>query len=196
MSGKSFHRRRMMTRRVYVALLHHPVYDRRGRVVTTAVTNLDIHDISRSSRTYGVERFYVVTPIGSQQDLVLTILRHWREGPGAAFNPERREAFRLTEVRGSLEEVLADIAESTGRRARIVVTGAGFSSGLTAHGELRKRMDAGGDPYLLLFGTGSGLAAEVVERADFVLEPLRGAGDYNHLSVRSAAAVVLDRLCR
>ncbi len=185
-----------MPRRVYVALLHYPVNDRRGRVVTTAVTNLDIHDISRSSRTYGVERFYVVTPIGRQQELVLTILRHWREGPGATINPERREAFLLTEVRGSLDEVLADISENTGCRARIVVTGAGFSSGLTAYGELGKRMDEGGDPYLLVFGTGSGLAAEVVERADFVLEPLRGDGEYNHLSVRSAVAVVLDRLCR
>ena len=164
--------------------------------MATAVTNLDIHDISRSSKTYGVERFYVVTPIARQQDLVLTILRHWREGPGASFNPSRREAFRLTEVRGSLDEVLADISESTGRRARVVVTGAGFSLGLTGYGELRKRMDAGGDPYLLVFGTGSGLAAEVVERADFILEPLGGAGDYNHLSVRSAVAVVLDRLCR
>jgi hypothetical protein len=176
--------------------LHYPVYDRRGRVVTTAVTNLDIHDISRSSRTYGAERFYIVTPIERQQELVRKILGHWREGPGALYNPSRREAFGLADVKGSLEEVLADLSERNGQRARVVVTGAKFSSGLTGFEELRRRMDAEGFPCLLVFGTGSGLAEEIIGRADFVLEPLGGAGDYNHLSVRSAVAVVLDRLCR
>jgi hypothetical protein len=176
--------------------LHYPVYDRRGRVVTTAVTNLDIHDISRSSRTYGAERFYIVTPIERQQELVRKILGHWREGPGALYNPSRREAFGLADVKGSLEEVLADLSGRNGQRARVVVTGAKFSSGLTGFEELRRRMDAEGFPCLLVFGTGSGLAEEIIGRADFVLEPLGGAGDYNHLSVRSAVAVVLDRLCR
>ena len=39
-----------------------------------------------------------------------------------------------------------------------------------------------------------GLAPEVTERADIQLEPVRGPSNYNHLSVRSAAAVILDRL--
>jgi hypothetical protein len=160
------------------------------------VTNLDIHDISRSSKTYGAERFYIVTPIERQQELVRKILGHWREGPGALYNPSRREAFGLADVKGSLEEVLADLSERNGQRARVVVTGAKFSSGLTGFEELRRRMDAEGFPCLLVFGTGSGLAEEIIGRADFVLEPLGGAGDYNHLSVRSAVAVVLDRLCR
>jgi hypothetical protein len=137
-----------------------------------------------------------VTPIERQQELVRRILSHWQEGPGALYNPSRREAFGLADVKGSLDEVLDDISGRTGQRARVVVTGAGFSSGLTGFEELRSRMDAEGAPCLLVFGTGSGLAEEVTGRADFVLEPLRGAGSYNHLSVRSAVAVVLDRLCR
>jgi hypothetical protein len=32
---------------VYLALLHYPVYDKNHQVVTTAVTNMDIHDIAR-----------------------------------------------------------------------------------------------------------------------------------------------------
>ena len=183
-----------MPPRLYIALLHYPVYDRQGRVVTTAVTNLDIHDISRSSRTYGAERFYIVTPLEPQKALVGKILRHWREGPGALFNPSRREAFGLTDVKGSLEEVLADISERDGCRARTVVTGAGFSTGLIGFEDLRRRMASDDGPYLLLFGTGSGLAAEVTGLTDFVLEPLGRSGGYNHLSVRSAVAVVLDRL--
>jgi hypothetical protein len=48
--------------------------------------------------------------------------------------------------------------------------------------------------YFLIFGTGSGIAAEVVNTADYRLEPIRGQGDYNHLAVRSAVAIVLDRV--
>ncbi len=36
---------------LYVALLHHPVLDKNGLVVTTALTTMDIHDIARSART-------------------------------------------------------------------------------------------------------------------------------------------------
>ncbi|HQK80165.1 MAG TPA: RNA methyltransferase [Syntrophales bacterium] len=48
---------------------------------------------------------------------------------------------------------------------------------------------------MLVFGTGWGLADSIVARADCSLPPVRGGSDgYNHLSVRSAVAVVLDRL--
>ncbi len=33
-----------------------------------------------------------------------------------------------------------------------------------------------------------------MDNADFFLEPIKGPSDYNHLSVRSAVAIVLDRL--
>ena len=49
--------------RLAIALVHHPVLDKNGQIVTTAVTNMDIHDIARSAATYGVRRFYVVTPV-------------------------------------------------------------------------------------------------------------------------------------
>ncbi|TMA55668.1 MAG: RNA methyltransferase, partial [Deltaproteobacteria bacterium] len=52
---------------VYLALLHYPVYDKNAQVVTTAVTNMDIHDISRAGRTYGVRGFFVVTPVKALQ---------------------------------------------------------------------------------------------------------------------------------
>ena len=46
----------------------------------------------------------------------------------------------------------------------------------------------------MVFGTGWGLAPEVMARADLRLAPVLGPTDYNHLSVRAAAAVILDRL--
>ena len=52
-----------------IALLHHPVYNKLHEVVTTALTNLDLHDIARSSRTFGLDRFYIVTPSLDQRPL-------------------------------------------------------------------------------------------------------------------------------
>ncbi|MRR35929.1 RNA methyltransferase, partial [bacterium] len=71
-----------MRGRLYIALLHHPVLDRGGRVITSAVTNADIHDIARSAKTYGVKRFFIVTPIADQADLVRAIIGHWTHGAG------------------------------------------------------------------------------------------------------------------
>ncbi|MEN6615563.1 MAG: RNA methyltransferase, partial [Syntrophorhabdus sp.] len=41
---------------------------------------------------------------------------------------------------------------------------------------------------------GWGLTEEVVERCDRMLEPISGAGDYNHLSLRVALGIILDRI--
>jgi len=49
-------------------------------------------------------------------------------------------------------------------------------------------------PFLILLGTGWGLTDEILARSDYILEPIEGDSDYNHLSVRSAAAIILDRL--
>jgi len=49
--------------KIAVVLLHYPVTNRAGEPVTTAVTNMDIHDISRSCRTYEVDHYYLVNPI-------------------------------------------------------------------------------------------------------------------------------------
>ena len=49
-------------------------------------------------------------------------------------------------------------------------------------------------PIYLIFGTGWGLTEEMVKSCDYILEPVWGRGDFNHLSVRSAASIILDRL--
>ena len=51
-----------------------------------------------------------------------------------------------------------------------------------------------GKIVILIFGTGWGLDKEVIGLADYVLDPISGRTGYNHLSVRSAAAIILDRL--
>lgn len=178
---------------LFIALLHYPVYNREGKVVTTSVANMDIHDIARASRTYGARKFYIVTPVAAQRALAEAILRHWRTGYGATYNPSRREAFALTHLSSSLDEVRADIASLTGREAKLVVTGASLAGDVVSFAELREIREKGGS-FLVVIGTGWGIAEEVIRQADYRLAPLKGPSDYNHLSARSAAAIVLDRL--
>ena len=71
---------------VYISLLHYPVYDKNGRVVSTAVTNLDIHDIARMSKTFGLAGYFLVTPVDDQREMVQRILQHWLAGPGRDYS--------------------------------------------------------------------------------------------------------------
>jgi hypothetical protein len=179
---------------VSIVLIHYPVFDRNNRVVATAITNLDIHDMARLARTFGLFRFYLVTPVEEQRMLAERIRAHWHEGWGASYNPDRREALELLQVEEGLASVLADL-ESWGKRSvRLVSTGAKGRADAISFDCLRNRIEQGTDHHLLLFGTGWGLADEIFAGSDFVLEPIRGCGAYNHLSVRAAAAIILDRL--
>jgi len=179
---------------VYIALLHHPVYDKNGDVVTTAVTNMDIHDIARSARTYGLRAFYVVTPLKTLQKLALKIISHWEEGYGSQYNVTRKEALALARIKDSLDHVTIDIEQECGMKPAIVVTSARSRQDRTSFATLRDMLRKSNHPFLILLGTGWGLTEEVFSRSDYVLEPIVGRTDYNHLSVRSAAAVIMDRL--
>ena len=179
---------------LYLALLHHPVLDKNGLVVTTAVTNMDIHDIARSARTYGVRAFYVATPVKALHVLAAKILEHWQTGYGSTYNATRKEALRLVRLEHDLDSVIVALERDTGQRPRLVMTSARNQPNRTTFVALRAQLEAAADPHLIVFGTGWGLALEVTDRADIFLEPVYGPTDYNHLSVRSAAAVILDRL--
>jgi hypothetical protein len=179
---------------LYLALLHYPVYDKDHKVVTTSITNMDIHDIARSARTYGVTRYFIVTPIRTLRALSEKILDHWRYGYGSVYNETRKDALSLVAVADDLEGVVSAIEQEAGERPRIIVTSARFGPGRSSFAQVRQMLDTPGRPLLLILGTGWGLTEEVLNKADVVLEPIRGVGDYNHLSVRAAAAIMLDRL--
>ena len=179
---------------LYVSLLHHPVYDKNGAVVTTAVTNLDVHDIARLARTFELQGFYVCTPVPTLRRLVARIMRHWDTGPGAAYNATRKEALRVVRLVADLDEAMADVERESGALPWVVATSARAGAERLSFGALRERLAAPGRPVLLVLGTGWGLTRDVLDRCDGVLEPIRGTGSYNHLSVRSAASIMLDRL--
>jgi hypothetical protein len=178
---------------IYIGLLHYPVLDKDSRVITTAVTNLDLHDLARLSRTYGVKGFYVIQPLELQIKLVKRLLDYWTEGRGGDYNLTRKQAFETVRLVRTPEEAVAGIEAEAGERPRLVLTSARARPGAAGYGELGARMRAGGT-WLVMFGTGWGIAPEFFERADFTLEPIETGSGYNHLSVRMAAAVILDRL--
>lgn len=179
---------------LYIVLLHYPVYNKEGRVVTTSIANMDIHDIARLAKTYAAGRFYIVNPVPEQRNLACEIISHWQDGYGAAYNRFRKAAFELIRIKESLRDVVDDIAGESGFIPKMVVTGAGLSGSLLKFAELKEMLNSDNLPYVLVFGTGSGIAGEVVDAADYKLEPIKGNGNYNHLAVRSAVAIILDRL--
>ncbi len=182
-----------MASNLYLGLVHYPVYDRKREVVTTAVTNLDIHDLARCAKTFGLGGLFIITPLESQIALVERIINHWSFGVGAAYNPTRKESLTLVRLSRSIDEADEEISCFHHRKAKRIATGASFFPGCIRYGELKRLLGDPKSPFLLLFGTGWGLTQEVKEQSDYVLAPIEGKG-YNHLSVRSAVAIILDRL--
>jgi len=178
---------------LYVALIHYPVVNKNGEVIASAVTNLDLHDIARASKTYGVIGYYVVTPLEDQKALVEKIISHWVTGVGAAYNPVRREALELIRVKDSVAAVIEDIRNRGEGMPKTVVTSAREYPRSIGYETFREMLETG-SPYLLNFGTAWGLSESLISEADYVLNPIKGKCGYNHLSVRSAVSVILDRL--
>jgi len=179
---------------IYVALIHFPVYDKNHQVVTTAITNMDIHDIARSARTYGVTAFYVIHSVTALQKLAAKIIHHWEHGYGSQYNDTRKSALALARLKGTLDETILDIERECGIKPILIATTAKEGPGRISFARLREMLRKERRPILLLLGTGWGLTEEILSQAEFVLEPIMGRTDYNHLSVRSAAAIVFDRL--
>lgn len=174
-----------------VALVHYPVLDKNADVRSTAVTSVDVHDIARSCRTYGCDRFFIVHPVQAERELVAHIRDHWTQGEGCDRNSDRSAALELVEV----VESIAVAREHFGSDVEIWATSARCHSdrGLS-HGRARMLLGEQGGPILLLLGTGYGLTAESIESAAHLLDPIEPEASYNHLSVRAAAAILLDRL--
>lgn len=178
----------------YIGLVHYPVYNRRREIIASAITNLDLHDLARSAKTYGARRFYVINPLTDQQDLAQRICRHWVSGYGALYNRHREQAISLISVVPTLEKSLADIRDSEGVLPVVIATDAGKNDGERITYDKAREIVASKRALMILFGTAWGMAQELMRRVDYVLEPIMGVSHYNHLSVRAAAAITLDRL--
>ena len=183
-----------MSVRLYLALLHYPVYDKNGKIVTTAVTNVDVHDLSRLSATYGLEGLFLATPVQLQRELIGEMIEHWTRGVGASYNPRRKQALDLARVVRNLGDVTEAVRLESGQAPFTIATGAGTQGDPIAHCDMRRLLEDREGSAVLVLGTGWGLERVFQDTLDFRLAPVLGNGDYNHLSVRSAAAIMLDRL--
>lgn len=178
----------------YVILMHDEVMLDGERIGTSSVTSLDIHDIARSARTYGIMNYILVTPLKDQQKIIETFLAFWRSDVAIAYNPQRHEALKILKYVDTLDRALSQIEQDTGLKPLVIATSAKRHEGialLSYHDQAmvwkHKR------PVVILLGTARGLADSVLKRCDYLLGPVEGFSDFNHLSVRSAAAIILDR---
>ncbi len=179
---------------LYLALIHYPVYNKLGDVITTSITNLDVHDISRSCLTFNVKKFFIVTPLSSQKEILSRIIRFWNTDAARNYNSFRSQALDIVEQADTLSDVVDFIKKQESFDPVVIGTTAIERNHQINHGDFRKFYLAARTPVLLLFGTGHGLSQEILTDCDLILKPIYGSDYYNHLSVRSAAAIILDRL--
>lgn len=188
--------------RVSLVLLHHPVTNRKGELVATSVTNMDLHDLSRSARTYEVDDFFIVTPVLEQHEIVSRILGHWRSGKSLEWHPDRYEALSRIKVVSSFEGVKQAIKKCAPKlELEVVMPDARPLQNQVSYEFLRKKWQSEqqSSAKVIVLGTGWGVAPEFYNEVHTFSAPIYGpfdASGYNHLSVRAAGAIILDRLFR
>ncbi len=171
---------------VHVALVHWPCLDKNAQEIATAITNLDLHDLARLCLTYGVDTLYIVHPYQSQLDFAQKILDHWLKGFGGIYNPVRKKAFEIVRLVADIETV----KKETG--AYLIGTTANLLEGAVSWDDVAAASRE--KDVCLVFGTGWGLKSETLTALDAVAQPIDGKGDFNHLSVRSAVSIAIDRV--
>jgi hypothetical protein len=179
---------------IYIGLVHYPVLNRHGEIITSGVTNLDIHDIARTAITFGIKKFIVIHPSDRQIEILNKILDFWKTDLATFFNEDRVLALKTIDFKKSIEETINFIQNQEGDIPLIITTTAKMQNNSLSFNVLKDMISKKNKPIILLFGTGSGLGEAVHNTADYVLMPINGVAGYNHLSVRSAVAIVLDRL--
>lgn len=180
---------------LYIGLLHYPMRNRRGEIVTTSMTSMDVHDIARTAKTYGVLQYYVITPLQTQREIARRLKGYWTEDERKRENSNRGEALELVAVLDKLDEGILDIADREGQDPLLVGTSARqVTDSVISYKQGREEISNGSRPFFLLFGTGWGMSDELIEKLDKLLPPIAGFGEFNHLSVRAAVAITLDRL--
>ncbi|MEA2101180.1 MAG: RNA methyltransferase [Thermodesulfobacteriota bacterium] len=170
----------------YICLLHSECLDKNGKEITTAITNLDLHDLSRLCLTYGVNRLYIVHPIQDQRAFAQRLVDHWVLGAGGEYNPLRKRALELISLVKDMDEVKRET------KAYMIGTTARQRDGSLSFDEVRE-ISMNRD-ICLVFGTGWGFAPQGFSCMDAIAGPIQGGGEFNHLSVRSAASIAIDRV--
>ncbi len=179
---------------LFVGLVHYPIYNKRMQVIATAVTNFDIHDIARTARTYDVKKYFLIHPHNAQKEIIQKIIGYWQHGFGRVYNPDRSEALDRVVYVADIAAAIDEVRKMTGKEPVTVTTDARVYPNTISYRKARDMLQNGDRPLLVLFGTGFGMEKETMAAFDYILEPIYGPSNYNHLCVRSAVAIILDRL--
>ena len=179
---------------LFVGLVHYPIYNKRMQVIATAVTNFDIHDIARTARTYDVKKYFLIHPHNAQKEIIQKIIGYWQHGFGRVYNPDRSEALDRVAYVADIAAAIDEVRKITGKEPVTVTTDARVYPNTISYRKARDMLQNGDRPLLVLFGTGFGMEKETMAAFDYILEPVYGPSNYNHLCVRSAVAIILDRL--
>lgn len=179
--------------RFYIFLICYPVFNKRGEKICSAIVNFDIHDLSRLARTYGLKGVYIIQPLEDQREIAKKLIEYWLDKKGSKYNPLRKEAIKLVKLFESLDSALAEVKRIEGEFPILLGTDASPKRKYISCEEVRKFLWE--KPLALVLGTAWGLCDEVLDRCEYFLEPIWGRLDtYNHLSVRSAASILVDRI--
>ena len=182
---------------LYLGLVHFPVVNKKGEEAGSALTTIDLHDMARASATFGVRGFFAVTPYEDQAELAQQVIDHWTCGVGGQINPDRKTALERIRITPDVKAMTEAIAAETGKTVQATATSArGLDKPditMITPRALQQKL-TGSAAHVILFGTAWGLSEELIRQCDYLLEPIMGAGAYNHLSVRSAASIYLDRI--
>ncbi len=184
----------MINHNVFIALLHFPAMDKEGRTIITSFTTMDLHDIARPARAYEINTYYIVQPVDGQRMVIKKQIDYWLSEEGKKTNPTRNEVVRLVKLCYTFEEVVEDIIATRGKKPVIVGTDARKYPNTISYRWLSEEIHKRERDFLIVFGTGYGIPPSLMNTFDYILEPIYGAGDWNHLSVRNAVAIILDRL--
>jgi tRNA (guanine37-N1)-methyltransferase len=183
----------LKSQRLYIFLVHYPVFNKKGEKITSAITNFDLHDLSRLARTYGVKGVFIIQPLEDQRKLAEELIEYWLSKKGAQYNPLRKSAIELVKLFETLDSAISEVEKIEGEKPVLLGTDASPKRKYISCGEIRKILWE--KPVVLVLGTAWGLCDEVLDRCDYFLEPIWGRLDpYNHLSVRSAASIFIDRI--
>ncbi|ADC89502.1 Protein of unknown function DUF2168 [Thermocrinis albus DSM 14484] len=184
----------MKNHNVFIALLHYPAMAKDGKIIITSFTTMDLHDIARPARAYEINTFYIVQPVDAQRYIIQKQIDYWLSEEGRKTNPTRHEVVSMVKLLYTYDEVIEDIQKNRGTKPVVVGTDARPYPKTVSYQFLREEIEKRERDFLIVFGTGYGIPPDLMATFDYILEPIYGAGDWNHLSVRNAAAIILDRL--
>jgi hypothetical protein len=186
----------MDPKNLHLVLRHDHVLGRGGKIIHASVTQIDLHDFCRLSLTYGLGGFHCVTEMEAQHRICREILDYWRAGPGQSYNPDRVEALQVLHLYRDFGALVEDIEKRSGKPPLLIGTSAKGHEKNLAINEALAIIKNSGRTVLIQFGTSWGLSPDQLRRCDGVLPPVEGHDGYNHLSVRCAAAILVDRIFR